>query len=104
MADNYMRDSNVKNYFEQWVKSPTRFTGHATDEERFHKFVKTCIGYARNADKDIERVLTTDSLRLSIYEFMKSQGEIAEHIYHDEANRFIWRFADIVKYEATKLE
>ena len=48
MADNYMLDPKVKYYFEQWMKSPTRFRGHAPDEKRLHMFVKTCISYARN--------------------------------------------------------
>ncbi|MDD4876775.1 MAG: hypothetical protein PHQ86_06590 [Dehalococcoidales bacterium] len=104
MVENYMLDPKVKYYFEQWMKSPTRFRGHAIDEKRFHMFVKTCINYARNRDEDVERVLISDSLRSSIHEYIRAQSDTPEHLYRDEANRYIWHFADIVTYEATELE
>lgn len=103
MADNYMLDPGVKQFFEDWMKSPVRFRGYADDERRFHMFVKTCIEYAKSKDQDIERVLILDSLRLSIHNHMRAISDMPEHLYRDEANSYIWHFADIVKYESTKL-
>jgi hypothetical protein len=100
MPNNYMYDPFVNMYYVQWAKSTTVFSGHALDDERFYKFVKACIGYAKTRHIDCQK-LDTELLRSNLYDAFslgidKSRYEII--------NKFISRFSDIIWYEATKFD
>ncbi|MDO9333241.1 MAG: hypothetical protein Q7T57_01800 [Dehalococcoidales bacterium] len=104
MPYDYLNDPTVRMYYEKWIKLPTFFTGHPSDEERFYKFVKACVRYARTTDEDIIKVLDTQLLRSNMKASMREQVEINEFSYLKEIDRFVVRFSDIVWYEATQLE
>ena len=84
MAINYMNSPKVRSYYEQWAQSPTVFSGQPLDEERFYKFVKACVKYAKARHLDT-RKLDMEGLRSRLYDAF-SLG------------------IDKSRYEATKLE
>ncbi len=102
MAENYMKNETVRKYYEGWIDIPTAFTGHFTDEERFYKFVKACVQFARGGD--IRRILDTSILRSSLIDSFSSHGEMSESVYRNESDKIILRFEELVRYEATNLD
>jgi len=87
-------------YYEQWVMSPTVFSGQPLDDERFYKFVKACIGYAKTKNID-SRKLDKELLRSRLYDAFSSEIDKSRY---EATNKFVSRFTDILWYEATKLE
>ncbi len=102
MAESYMEDETVRRYYEGWIDKPTAFTGHHLDDERFYKFVKACVQFARGGD--IRKTLVTSVLRPSLVDSFSSHSGMSESVYRDECDKVVSRFEELVAYEATNLD
>jgi hypothetical protein len=100
MPNDYLNNPTVRMYFEQWVISSTVFSGRAADDERFYRFIKACIGYAKTKNIDT-RKLDKELLRSHLYDAFSSEIDKSRF---EATNKFVSRFSDIIWYEATKID
>lgn len=96
MAENYMQDQNVRGYYDRWIHRET-LIDHASDRERFYKFVKACVDYAGH--KNLRRKLDTSILRLSLYDDLHSR--YSEKAYDDITHEIVVLFEEVRDYEDT---
>ena len=96
-----MSDPTVQKYYKQWANLSTFFTGHAADEERFHKFVRACVEYAKTKEIDLKK-LDIEVLRSNLTNAFAAQGVNSVNS-KDWVSKFIIRFQDITWYEDTTI-
>ena len=96
MAENYMGDKNVRNYYDKWISGPT-LLDHPMDRERFYKFVKACVGYAGHGN--LRRKLSTSILSSHLFDDLHSK--YSEKDYDEIKHKIIALFEELLDYEDT---
>jgi len=99
MADNYMQDSTVYNYYRHWIACFPNLLGHSLDRESFYRFVKACIQYTEG--KNIIRELDTSILRDHLYDDLRDK--CSADGYEDITSEIIILFERLIQYENTRL-
>ena len=96
MAEHYMKDDNVRKYYDKWITSPT-LLDHPADRERFYKFVKASVDYAGH--QNVRRNLDPSILRLHLYDDLHDR--YSEEFYDDITHQIIDLFEHLLDYEDT---
>ena len=94
MAENYMRDQNIRQYYDFWIKGPTPLE-HSLDRERFYKFVKACVSYA--GGEDVQKKISPSYLRLHLYDDL--HNIYSEKAYDEITHQIIVLFESLLEYE-----
>lgn len=94
----FMKDKTVSKYYTNWIDRPTALSKHVLDEQRFYKFVKACVEFAKH--NDLDKKLDMGYLRLSLYNSLQNKQINDE--YRDEiTHEIVAKFELLRDYEAT---
>jgi len=96
MVDNYMKDQNIKEYYDKWINGPT-LLDHKLDRERFYRFVKACVNYA--GCQNIRRKIDTQILKAFLYDDL--HGKCSQEGYEDITSEIVELFESLLEYEET---
>ena len=96
MAENYMNDQNVRDYYDRWIHSPT-LLDHVMDRERFYMFVKACVNYVGHPD--VAKKINLEFLRDQLFDdFCDGRTDKA---YEGIKHKIISLFEILIEYENT---
>lgn len=96
MSENYMKDKNVKQYYDFWVKGPTLFE-HSLDRERFYKFVKSVVNWA--GGKEVQKKVDHQYLKLHLYDDF--HDKYSEEYYDNLQRDIMVKVESLLEYEDT---
>jgi len=103
MAENYMKDSNVRQYYNFWINGPTLFE-HIRDRERFYKFVKAVVNWAGGREsqgsRELQKKIDTSFLALHIYDSF--HDKYSEEYYDKLKHEILVEFEKLIEYEDTE--
>jgi hypothetical protein len=99
---NYMLDTQIQAQFDKWINSPT-LLDHTLDRERFYRFVKYCVKFARRKvrNKPIASILKADLFKMSLIEKYKIRYSV--NLNPDIVSQAVILFPTLVEYENTPL-
>ena len=103
---NFMEDAAVYQTYDRWINSPSAFSAHFLDRERFYRFVKSCVGYVKSikfvkreeAWKSIDMDILKEHLCADLAELRK-QNYAA---YEERLYEILIKFEMLLEYEKIK--
>jgi hypothetical protein len=100
VGENFMKDPNVRRYYESWVHREVPLGTNLLDREYFYRFVKACVKYAGRGK--LRRKLNTDLLKLSLYDDWHER--YPEDVYDEMKFQAAVLFEELLEYEDTTID
>ena len=102
MSENYMLDPTVRQYYDQWMESPTYFS-FQDGEQHFYKFVKACIDWSEK--NGLKNQLDIDFFKDVLIDEVKPRYQAGneEDGWEDIKDDILFRFKTLLDFEAIPL-